>query len=266
MSLQELSDSALIRDFIDGGNQSAFDTLLRRHYQRLHGRIASKIRDEDVAHDLCQTLWMRVLSNLAEYKDDQKFEHYLNTIASNLMKDHWRGDRSGQEVSLHDEEGEDASDQLFSSGENAGNIDEERKLISREAIDTLINKVIPSLSCEQRLVYLLRHESEFWDEKQPFHWQHLAELNGLDPEEAARIFEDVRNKLVRFGNGGGQAVELSCEENLVFLLWTQAHRMDKSARLTEQYFADLLNMPLNTFKTRYRASVKAIGEGMAEWQ
>ncbi len=264
MNVQEITDGALIRAFVSEGDQSAFDTLLRRYYQKMHSRIARKIREDDTAHDLCQTLWMRVLSNLQNYEDDQKFDHYLNTIASNLIKDHWRGDRSSQEASLVDEDGEDLGEFLMDSA-TQGQSDEESRLMHREAIEALIHHVIPSLSCEQRLVYLLRHESEFWDNKQPFEWQHLAELNGITVNEAGELFEETRDQLVRQGNGGEQ-VSLSCESNLVFLLWTQARRLNKNTKLTEQYFADLLNMPLNTFKTRYRASVKAIAEGMEKWR
>lgn len=266
MNLQSLTDGELIDEFLTAKNERAFDTLLRRHYQRLYRRFCSKLRDEEKAHDLCQTLWMRVLSNLSEYRDDQKFEHYLNTIATNLVKDHWRGDRSGEELSLYDEEGVDISESGGYEQVNGPELDEERRYVSRQAVDTLIHEVIPGLPCDQRLVYLLRHESEFWDSKQPFEWQHLAELNGLSVEEASEIFQDVRDRLLRNINGSEPKTELDCLENLVFLLWTQAQRLDKSVKHTEQYFADLLNISVNTFKTRYRASVKALGEGMDKWR
>ena len=261
MNLQSLTDGELIREFVDARNQHAFDTLLRRHYQRLFRRFAAKLRDDDQAHDLCQTLWMRVLGHLPEYRDDQKFENYLNTIASNLLKDHWRGDRSSEEVSLFDEEGADASE--YGAFEAVGQdfIDEERKALGREAMENLVHHVIPALPCEQRLVYLLRHESEYWDQGQPLEWQHLAELNGIEVETAGEIFRETRDKLLQLANGKLESVEIGCLENLVFLLWTQARRSDKRVKLTEQYFADLLNIPVNTFKTRYRASIKALAEG-----
>ncbi len=266
MNLQSLTDGELIHEFVDARNQHAFDTLLRRHYQRLFRRFAAKIRDDDQAHDLCQTLWMRVLGNLADYRDDQKFEHYLNTIASNLLKDHWRGDRSASEVSLFDDEGADASEYGAFELQGDDGIDEERRALGREAMETLVHQVIPSLSCEQRLVYLLRHESEFWDEAQPLEWQHLAELNGLEVETAWRIFRDTRDKLLQYANGKLDTVDMDCLDNLVFLVWTQARRADKREKLTEQYFADLLNIPVNTFKTRYRASLKSLAEGMEKWR
>jgi len=266
MSLQSLSDGELIKEFVDNRNERAFDTLLRRHYQRLYKRFLGKIRNEATAHDLSQTLWMRVLSHLTDYRDDQKFEHYLNTIASNLIKDHWRGDRSGAEISLY-EEGEDDVGEAAAIDQVAGSeIDEERHFINREAINALVHDVIPGLPCDQRLVYLLRHEAELWDDGQPFEWQHLAELNGMDVDEVSTLFTAARDKLVQNMNGTKKHEPLDCIENLVFLMWTQTSRVDKKSRLTEQYFSDLLNIPVNTFKTRYRASVKALGEGMQQWR
>ena len=266
MSLQTLSDGELIRAFVDERNERAFDTLLRRHYQRLYKRFLGKLRDEATAHDLSQTLWMRVVSHLKEYRDDQKFEHYLNTIASNLLKDHWRGDKSGAEVSLYDEGEDDIGEASALDQVMDATPDEERQFINREAIDALIHDVIPALPCDQRLVYLLRHEAELWDDGQPFEWQHLAELNGMSVDEVSELFISARDKVVQNINGKASHEALECLENLVFLMWTQAGRADKRGKLTEQYFADLLNIPVNTFKTRYRASVKALAEGMQQWR
>lgn len=266
MSLQTLSDGELIKAFVDERNERAFDTLLRRHYQRLYKRFLGKVKNDATAHDLCQTLWMRVLGHLTDYRDDQKFEHYLNTIASNLIKDHWRGDRSGAETSLYNDDDEELGEAAALDQVMHSEIDEERRFINREAIDALIHEVIPGLPCDQRLVYLLRHEAELWDDTQPFEWQHLADLNGMSVEEVSALFTTARDKLVQSVNGKVSHEPLDCLENLVFLMWTQCSRVDKKIKLTEQYFADLLNMPVNTFKTRYRASVKALGEGMQQWR
>ncbi len=266
MQFESLTDGELIAVFLDEREERAFDTLLRRHYQRLYKRFNARLRDADKAHDLCQTLWMRVLTNLPKYKDGNKFEHYLNTIASNLLKDHWRGDKSSLEASLYDDEGVDitAYTEVDTAAQNT--IDPERQFINKQAVDTLVGTLIPALPCDQRLVYLLRHESEYWDDQQPLQWQHLAELNALEVDEACRIFQQARDKLVKGNHVGSDAEDLDCLENLIFLLWTQSQRVDKKQKLTEQYFADLLDMPVNSFKTKYRASMKVLGEGMEKWR
>ncbi len=265
MILQSKTDAELITEFIENKNEKAFDILLRRHYQRLYKRFVAHINDQDIAHDLCQTLWMRVLSNLPKYKNNDKFENFLNTIASNLIKDYWRDNKSGMETSLYDDEGKTIERTGLVNRDNTS-IDEESRFINKEAVNTLIYKLIPATPCDQRIIYLLRHESEYWDDRQPMQWQHLADLNALDVEETCDLFLQARNKLIMHSHSNDHSINLECIENLIFLVWTQSQRVNKQKKLTEQYFADLLNIPVNTLKTRYRACVKDLSEGMRQWQ
>ena len=262
--LSTYSDGELIALFINEKREDAFDTLFRRYYDKLYRRFRAKIKDDYLAHDLCQKLWMRVLSNLPKYQDNNKFEHYLNTIASNLLRDEWRRKSQKDDVSTQDEIGEFLLDQEVLSAKS--NDSPEQELGARQAVDELVHRLIPSLPCHQRLVFLLRHESEYWDDKQPLQWQHVAELNNVSISEAYQLFETSRDKLLINTTHAAITEMLSCEEQTVFLLWTQAQRADKSRKYTEAYFANLLNIPVNTFKTRYRASVKVLSKGLTQWK
>ena len=265
MSLENKTDSELIHVFLEEKNKKAFDVLLRRHYQRLYLRFIRRINDEAKAHDLCQTLWLRVLQHLPSYQDKAKFEHYLNTIASNLLKDHWRAQSSSPEQQI----GNDQDDLDFESSidliRDGSEKSEEEGYVQREAVHQLVNEFIPDLPCDQRLVYLLRHESEFWDGQKPLQWQHLAELNGMEAEEVCAIFESVRDRLIKSTHDDTPVV-LTCIEKLIFLVWTQSQRVDKKKRYTESYYAELLDMPVNSFKTKYRASVKSLAQRMSHWR
>ena len=262
--LTELSDAQLISLFVNDKNEKAFDTLLRRHYQKCYNRFNAHVKDSHASHDLCQTLWMRVLNNLAQYQENDKFEHYLNKIISNLLKDEWRSRGNKSAYSIQDETVGYQVDQQVSSATTQDALDND--LNFRQAVDELVNQLIPDLPCEQRLVFLLRHEAEYWDAKQPLQWQHVAELNKLDISQAYQLFEGCRDKLITNTTHGLVNQQLSCEEQVVFLLWTQAQRPDKSKKYTEHYFADLLNIPVNTFKTRYRASIKTLSAGLDKWK
>lgn len=262
--LSEQPDGALISLFINDKREDAFDTLFRRYYNKLYRRFSAKTNDDFLAHDLCQKLWMRVLRSLPKYQDNDKFEHYLNTIASNLLRDEWRGKSNKKEVSTQDETGEYLLDQEILSLNDNTSIG--RNLESRQAVDELIHHLIPSLPCHQRLVFLLRHESEYWDDKQPLQWQHVAELNNVGLSKAYQLFESSRDKLIINTTHEDIRESLSCEEKAVFLLWTQAQRPDKSKKYTEAYFANLLNISVNTFKTRYRASIKVLSKGLEKWK
>ena len=49
-----------------------------------------------------------------------------------------------------------------------------------------------------------------------------------------------------------------------FALWTQAQRPSELKKVTETELANLLGVPLNTFKTRYRSARGKIVELMQE--
>ena len=252
----ELSDSELIKDFVQNKNPQTFETLVRRHYNPLHKRLLRLTQNNADADDLSQKLWMRVLSNISKYNDQQKFPNYLNTIASNLVKDEWRRSSAQNQSSLDEFLDEFNGDTVLSTDEDVS-----QKVSDQHEINYLVKTLIPNLAVKLRAVFLLRHESEYWDTKQPFQWQHLGELNQLSTNEVSKRFIVARDKLVSDKNE-----ELSDEDRLLFLTWTQAQRLDKSTTQTESYLASLLNIPVNTFKTRYRSALAELSSGLDKWR
>lgn len=256
----DISDGDLIKQFVEHGATAAFETLVRRHYSRVHGRLLSITHNSADADDLAQKLWLKVLEYLPKYKDKQKFAHFVNTIATNLVKDEWRKKSNIVNTSL---------DEILDAGNNSSELvalDEEEladQLHTRAEIDYLVKSLIPSLKISLRAVFLLRHESEFWDGQQPFQWQHLADLNNISVEEAYGKFIGARDSML---SDGEQDNPLQDEERLIFLTWTQAQRFEKSSKQTEAYLAKLLNIPLNTFKTRYRKAQSVLQEGLEQWR
>jgi RNA polymerase sigma-70 factor, ECF subfamily len=73
-----------------GGDRDAFESLLRRHYDRVH-RIAwrltgSRADAEDIAQDVCCTLVEKIVS----FKGEAKFTTWLTGIVVNACHDHRR--------------------------------------------------------------------------------------------------------------------------------------------------------------------------------
>jgi len=256
---QELSDAQLIRDYVDNSSANAFETLVRRHYNVVHKRLLSITRNHADADDLAQKLWLRVLEHLPSYQDKQKFPHFLNTIATNLVKDEWRrvGVRNQSSLDEMMENNADATGNLMLADE----ADAAKALGDRSEITYLIKVLVPQLKVTLRSVFLLRHESEYWDGKQPFQWQHLAELNNIEVSEAVERFLHSRDTLLT-----SPETELEDLDRLIFLTWTQAQRFDKSAKQTEVYLAELLGIPVNTFKTRYRSALAELSDGLEQWR
>lgn len=262
--LETLSDNELVQLYVKANDQQAFEALVRRFYRYVMKRFLAHVSHAE-AEDLAQNLWIRVLGNLDTYNDEGKFTAFLSTIARNLLNDHWR--KAGVRAKTDSEWSDEAIEHDIDFSNHEGSVEDQH--MQRAAVDHLVSTLIPSLPCDQRMIYLLRHESEHWEKKSRLEWDNLATLNGIDVPTAWGRFDSARAKFMqRLSNKGTSedAGEIDGEELLVFLVWTQAQRPDKSEKYTESYFANLLGVPVSTLKTRYQAASKQLAAGMSEWR
>lgn len=247
-----ITDGELIAAYKAHHDQAAAKALVERHYDFVFRRLRSKLSVQD-AEDCTQLLWTRFFNNIDNYKDENKFDHYLSAAVTNVLKEHWRNTSTSAKYIAPAGSGS-ADDESANAIEQQpdGNISVEDAVINSEMINYLVNRLIPGLPAEQRLLWLLHHEAEFWDPEQPLSWDTLAQLNGINTEIAWERFESTRNNMLA-STYRGTAIDIDPEYLLVYLVWTQAQRPDKKARFTMNYFSTLLDEPENTLKTRYRA-------------
>ena len=86
-----LSDSSLINQFIFGNSQS-FSILVDRYQKRVYGFIFSKVKNAELADDVFQDTFVKVIKNLrlGKYKDEGRFLSWVMRIAHNIIMDHFR--------------------------------------------------------------------------------------------------------------------------------------------------------------------------------
>jgi RNA polymerase sigma-70 factor (ECF subfamily) len=86
-----LPDKILITEFTSG-NSKSFSILLDRYQKRVYGFIFSKIQDPDLADDIFQDTFIKVIKNLrlGKYNDEGRFLSWVIRIAHNLIMDHYR--------------------------------------------------------------------------------------------------------------------------------------------------------------------------------
>ena len=73
-----------------GGDMQAFETLYRRHRSALYRYLARHTRDPEVANDLFQEVWSKVIASRARYEPRAKFSTFLYRVAHNCFIDHYR--------------------------------------------------------------------------------------------------------------------------------------------------------------------------------
>lgn len=91
MESKLLSDSVLVRDYMNG-NEKALERLVMRHKQRVFSFIVSKVLDKEIAEDIFQDTFIKVIRTLKRgaYNDEGKFLPWIMRIAHNLVIDHFR--------------------------------------------------------------------------------------------------------------------------------------------------------------------------------
>lgn len=101
----KLTDEQLISAYAAGDN-TAFDTLLLRHKDRLFTYIYQMVRDCDLADDIFQETFVKVIMTVKQgrYQDMGKFSAWVTRIARNLVIDSFRAEKSEATISTDNEE------------------------------------------------------------------------------------------------------------------------------------------------------------------
>jgi RNA polymerase sigma-70 factor (ECF subfamily) len=73
------------------GNEEAFGTLMRNHYEPVFRLVNSMLRDEHSARDVCQEIWLSIWKNIGSFRGDAKFSTWIHPIATRRAIDHLRG-------------------------------------------------------------------------------------------------------------------------------------------------------------------------------
>ena len=90
-NLKDMSDEELALSYMEGNNK-AFDLLLEHTQSRLFSYILFIVRDEDVANDVFQDTFIKIIVKLRhrKYAPTGKFAAWCMRIAHNVVMDQYR--------------------------------------------------------------------------------------------------------------------------------------------------------------------------------
>jgi RNA polymerase sigma-70 factor (ECF subfamily) len=139
-----------------GGNNKAFDELLARTQQALFTYIMFVVRNEDMANDIFQETFVKVITKMQEgrYTDSGKFSFWLTRIAHNAIMDWYRAQKSERIVELGDE-----NDLGKLKGEQVLDSFRESELVN-EQVMLDVKRMMEMLPASQREVVYMRFFQE----------------------------------------------------------------------------------------------------------
>ena len=164
--LNEMTDEQLALSYIDGNNR-AFDLLLSRTQSKLFTYIMFMVRDRDVADDIFQETFVKVITKLRQgkYVNSGKFSAWLVRIAHNVVMDWYREQKSERIV----EPTED--NDLSNLGMNLLDMNVENQFVNDQVLKD-VRKMMNMLPTAQREVVYMRYFQEM-------SFKEIAEATGV---------------------------------------------------------------------------------------
>jgi len=146
-----MKDYELVNKFIEGDKDS-IEVLINRHKNRVYTYILLIVKDQQLAEDVFQDTFIKVIKSLQKGKYQEKgiFVSWVVRIAHNLIIDHFRKSKHLK---------------TYSSDDNEMDVFNIKKLSDDSIEDVMINdqiaddvrKLVDLLPDEQKEVIMLRH-------------------------------------------------------------------------------------------------------------
>lgn len=145
----QIPDALLVKNYI-AGDETALALLINRHQSKIYGFIYSKMNDRDVADDIFQDTFIKVIKTLRSnsYNEEGKFLPWVMRISHNLIVDFYRKNKKMPML----RETEEFS--IFSILKDSS-LNIEGKMIS-EVIEKDLQKIILELPEDQKEVLMMR--------------------------------------------------------------------------------------------------------------
>lgn len=158
LKYKELDDQFLLKQYLENADQKAFGTLLARHEQKVYSYIYSMVGNTEVANDLFQETFTKIIDKLeSAYTDQGKFIAWAMRIAHNATIDYIR--KRKRIVDIRERGEDDFDTDYFERVADVDTPDAVETLEFEEAKAALF-KHIQQLPPEQKEVLVLRHYYE----------------------------------------------------------------------------------------------------------
>jgi RNA polymerase sigma factor (sigma-70 family) len=153
MQVTSFNDQQLIVRYLDGCEKS-FEELLGRHQQKIYTSIYLFVKDQSLAEDIFQEVFIKIIDTLrkGKYNHEGKFLQWAMRISYNMCVDYFRRNKRRPKVSPTDEF--DIFDVLQSHDDNA------EQAIMKSQTHEKVRKLVDMLPPEQREVVILRHYAD----------------------------------------------------------------------------------------------------------
>jgi len=177
---QPLSDEKLMNEYCAGSSR-AFETLYLRHKGGLYRYFLRQCSSRDIAEELFQDVWMKVVNARQNYEQTAKFTTYLYRIAHNRLVDYYRHLSSAQYAQRFEGDHQEAID--MQSEHTSAPVE-----LEQAQLNAAVKEAVENLPFDQREAFLLQQEGHL-------SLADIAEISGTSRETIKSRLRYALNKL-----------------------------------------------------------------------
>ncbi|NVJ60618.1 MAG: RNA polymerase sigma factor [Gammaproteobacteria bacterium] len=144
------SDEQLMSQYCEGSSQ-AFEILYGRHKGGLFRYFLRHCSSRDIAEELFQDVWIKIVNARQSYEQSAKFTTFLYRVAHNRLIDYYRHLGSAQYAMRTDGDNQEMV-------ENADGSESTTRLLENEEQSRALKEAINNLPNEQREALLMQQE------------------------------------------------------------------------------------------------------------
>ena len=197
IKISEMTDEELAMSYVNGNNK-AFDLLLERNQSRLFSYILFIVHDRDVAEDLFQETFVKIISKLhgGKYSTSGKFVSWMLRIAHNAVMDWYRRQKNEKTMEVYNE------NDLYGDTATAGALDANiENHFVKEQVLCDVQRMMNLLPITQREVVFMR----FY---QDLSFKEIAELTNVSINTALGRMRYAVMNMRRMAAANGVALQL----------------------------------------------------------
>ncbi|MBX3750338.1 MAG: sigma-70 family RNA polymerase sigma factor [Opitutaceae bacterium] len=190
---QEVAMDRVLVDRFKNGDQTAFDEMVSRYWDRIYSMVHQLLRNTQDAEEVTQDAFIRAHRGLVNFRGDSAFSTWLYQIATNLARNrywYWWRRKRDKTISFEQPIGADGegtlADIIPAEVETPDDI-----TVTQEFVDR-IGHAMEKLGAKHREILILRNVKNL-------SYEEIAEILGISvgtvKSRIARARESLRSKL-----------------------------------------------------------------------
>ena len=143
------SDSETIKGFLHTGKEAYFSLLYQKYAGKVYGKCLSLLKQEDLARDAMQDIFMKILLNLSAFEEKSSFSTWIYSITYNYCIDLIRKKKKEQSIFSDDmEQGHHVPDEEIS----------DEHLLEMDV--KYLRQVLEKLNDDDRIILLMKYQDD----------------------------------------------------------------------------------------------------------